>query len=302
MSQNNLPEPFRKTESDLSVKDKFCLFLGIVTLFPLRLIVGVPPFLLMWLNAKLGLIGMDETQPSNGYRRGLQSINLLIIKFISKFCFGFFAPSITGNLLPAKEAPIIIVAPHSSMFDGLVVSWLGSINSMCSVIVREEEKNGIFLGTIMRFHQMVFVKRSNKASKDSTVETIGKRAQNGAEWGRLIIFPEGTTSNGTSLLPFRRGSFMPGSHSIQPVIIRYVNNGVDCTTWTLSNKGLSGFLWTVVKAMSTLNNKVELSILPSVKPHGDPLVFGEWVRKYMGEISGLPLYNEDNKIVDKIFS
>ena len=42
----------------------------------------------------------------------------------------------------------------------------------------------------------------------------------------LIIYPEGGTTNGTSLLKFKRGAFM-GLTSIKPVIFKYSSDNGD---------------------------------------------------------------------------
>jgi len=37
---------------------------------------------------------------------------------------------------------------------------------------------------------------------------------------RVLLFPEGTTTNGRFLLSFQMGAFIPG-YPIQPVVVRY---------------------------------------------------------------------------------
>ena len=52
-------------------------------------------------------------------------------------------------------------------------------------------------------------------------------------WPQLLIFPEGTTTNGQALVRFRTGAFSTG-HSIQPLCIRRLSGCclVDTITWT----------------------------------------------------------------------
>merc|ERR1719431_2137555 len=125
--------------------------------------------------------------------------------------------------------------------------------------------------------------RSSKESREETLDTIVSRS-NEMAWGRLIIFPEGHCSNGSSLLPFRRGGFLPGIRKIQPVILRYPNR-VDCSTW---HEGSDNWMMVMMRAMSTLYSRAELEVMPAVTPEGDPRVFGEMVRESMGERTGLP--------------
>lgn len=42
------------------------------------------------------------------------------------FFFGFYSVRVKGNPSTSKEAPIMVVAPHSSMFDALPVAIMGA--------------------------------------------------------------------------------------------------------------------------------------------------------------------------------
>ena len=163
-------------------------------------------------------------------------------------------------------------------------------------MIRDENKNTPFLGTILRFHQMVFVKRSSKDSRQEALQAITERTAN-KNWGRLVIFPEGTTSVGASLLPFKKGAFLPGPHLIHPIILRYPNK-LDCTTWTLGNGVVVGMFF---RAMASLYNKAELEVMPAVQPAGDPTIFGENLRRRIGEKTGMALFEGDLKHAESLF-
>ena len=288
-----LPAPFQRKDIHLSIHDKICLLIGILTLFPIRLIILVPCFLLAWCFARFGLIKMDETKPASGFRRILQRFNYRIARFIMRICFGFLSPKMTGDLLPPEAAPVMVIAPHTSFFDVWIVCWF-EMNGFCSAIVREENKETPFLGPIFRFQQMLFVKRSCKLSRQEMIETISTRVKD-LLWGRLIIFPEGTTSNGSCLLPFKRGGFLQGVHQVHPVVVRYPNM-VDCTTWTEGNSGYKEATMVTMRAMATLFTRAEVEIMPAVMPEGDPVMFGQLVREAMGERVGLPLYHHQEEL------
>jgi len=281
--------PFQKKEIVLNLYDKTRLLVGFIFLVPIRLSIIFFSFFLIWVTARIGIIGMDETKPATGIRRFLQKFNYYMARIITWFGFGIF-PKISGNVAPVEDAPIVVVAPHTSFFDVWVICWLASLGR-CTAIVREENKTTPFLGTVLRFQQMVFVKRSSKTSKRKVVDMICKMTRD-KTWGRLVIFPEGTSSNGSCLLPFHKGAFIPGEHFVQPVVVRYPNS-VDCTTWTLGNEGGVGALVVALRAMSSLYSKAEMEVLPAVKPEGDALKFGESMRRFMGEKMGLPLYDGD---------
>ena len=112
-----------------------------------------------------------------------------------------------------------------------------------------------------------------------------------------LSFPEGTTNVGASLLPFKKGAFLPGDHLIHPVVLRYPNR-VDCTTWTLGNGGTIGLF---IRAMASLYNKAEVKVMPAVTPAGDPLICGEDIRRAMGEVVGMYFFKGDLRDAEIFF-
>ena len=297
-TDSDIPAPFQRKKIVFHLRDKICLLVGSITLLPIRIFILILCLLLAWCFASLGILGMDESKPASGFRRILQKVDYFIARFIVRFCFGFLSPKITGDFLPPEDAPILLVAPHTSIFDFWVVCWLGS-GEHCSALVREENRHTPFLGTIFRFMQMVFVRRSSRTSRQEAVDNISMRTEN-KDWGRLVIFPEGTTSNGSSLLPFKRGAFLPGAHQVHPVVLRYPNR-LDCTTWTQGNGGIRGAAVVVMRAMATLYNRAEVEVMPPVKPEGDPVKFGAIVRRSMGKKMGLALYEGNLTFVERNF-
>jgi lysophosphatidylcholine acyltransferase/lyso-PAF acetyltransferase len=49
---------------------------------------------------------------------------------------------------------------------------------------------------------------------------VWQRRAASMEFPSVLLFPEGTTTNGRSLISFKLGAFAPG-FPIQPVVIRY---------------------------------------------------------------------------------
>ena len=151
LQDSSRPVSFWEKKIIITPGDKVRLLIGSFTLLPLRLILLVPSFLIIWCSSSIGLLGMDENKPASGFRRRLQNCNYFVARFVIRICLGFIFPKITGDILPAEEAPILVVAPHTSVFDCWVLFWFG--DGTC--LVRDENKNTPFLGTILRFHQMV---------------------------------------------------------------------------------------------------------------------------------------------------
>ncbi|KAH6945680.1 hypothetical protein HPB50_009604 [Hyalomma asiaticum] len=150
------------------------------------------------------------------------------------FCAGIWVRTV-GRAARPHEAPILVVAPHSSFFD-TVAAMLG--NPVPSAVVRSKSKGMFFLGkkaapngpwaltvcsaAILNFTQPVYVKRSDPNSRQNTVREITRRATSKEPWSQVIIFPEGTCTNRSCLITFKQGAFVPGV-PVQPVLIRYPN-------------------------------------------------------------------------------
>mmetsp|Transcript_11116 Transcript_11116/g.10142 ORF Transcript_11116/g.10142 Transcript_11116/m.10142 type:complete len:101 (-) Transcript_11116:46-348(-) len=80
------------------------------------------------------------------------------------------------------------------------------------------------IGQLARAFDCVFVSRS-KCPKErgdvvAKIERKQKRVITGSTVFQLCIFPEGTTTNGRSIIRFRKGAF-EGSFPVQPVKLAY---------------------------------------------------------------------------------
>ena len=86
----------------------------------------------------------------------------------------------------------------------------------CGFISKAGVKNIPIIGKIAEGLQSVFVDRKNSVSKEHTLDEIIRRQKEYMEGKPIMpfmIFPEGTTSSGRHLLPFKRGAF----YSLLPV-------------------------------------------------------------------------------------
>lgn len=95
----------------------------------------------------------------------------------------------------ADGRPIIYVSNHSSWLD---VPVLGGRLSAC-FIAKDQVAGWPIIGTVARLGRTVYVRRS-RASTGRERDDMGARLSAG---DNLILFPEGTTSDGSRVLPFR---------------------------------------------------------------------------------------------------
>jgi 1-acyl-sn-glycerol-3-phosphate acyltransferase len=121
---------------------------------------------------------------------------------------------------PARTAdgrPVVFVSNHSSWLD---VPVLGGRLDACFVS-KDEIARWPFVSTIARLGRTVFVSRQRRATKRER-DVMRERLEAG---DNLLLFPEGTTSDGSRVLPFRSSFFAiaegPEPPLIQPVSIVY---------------------------------------------------------------------------------
>ncbi|XP_061886145.1 lysophosphatidylcholine acyltransferase 1 isoform X3 [Entelurus aequoreus] len=203
---------------ELSLTDKMTMGLMSVTVFPVRLLLVSFLMLLGWPFAFVASLGRSEfvVEPQSWWRR-LVDVALRVIMRAMWFCAGFHWVKVKGERAAPSQAAILTVAPHSTFFDAIPVT-----STMCSIVAKLETQSIPVWGTLIQYIRPVLVLRSNLDSRRQTVEEIKRRARSGGEWPQIMIFPEGTCTNRSSLILFKAGAFLPGL-PVQPVVLRYPN-------------------------------------------------------------------------------
>jgi 1-acyl-sn-glycerol-3-phosphate acyltransferase len=124
---------------------------------------------------------------------------------------------VIGQPAGGGDRPVVFVSNHSSWLD---VPVLGGQLDACFV-AKSEVSRWPLIGTIARLGRTAFVSRRRGATLDERDSMRGRLATG----DNLILFPEGTTSDGSRVMPFRSTFFAiaEGEHPplIQPVSVVY---------------------------------------------------------------------------------
>lgn len=134
--------------------------------------------------------------------------------------------------VPDQRQPLLIASNHLSWLDILVISSLRPV----SFIAKSEVGEWPLFGTLARLQRSIFVERARRGKTGEVNRSIAERLTNG---DALVLFAEGTTSDGTRVLPFRSALIgaaqavsNEGSHGkdtalsfIQPLNIAYPRIG-----------------------------------------------------------------------------
>jgi lyso-ornithine lipid O-acyltransferase len=123
---------------------------------------------------------------------------------------------------PSPARPTLFVSNHISWLDIVVLS---AALPQVSFIAKQEVGEWPFFGTLARLQRTVFVERDRRTRTAEHRDEMVERLQQG---DRLILFPEGTSSDGLRIHNFKSAFFgmaeqpVHGGHlTVQPVSLGY---------------------------------------------------------------------------------
>ncbi|MDO9710260.1 lysophospholipid acyltransferase family protein [Paracraurococcus lichenis] len=116
---------------------------------------------------------------------------------------------------PSRDRPVLFVSNHSSWLD---IPVLGGLLA-APFVAKSEVGTWPVIRTVARLGRTVFVSRSRGATAQEATEMRARMAAGDS----LILFPEGTSNDGTRVLPFRSPFFAiaEGARQVQPVSVVY---------------------------------------------------------------------------------
>ncbi|KAH8274176.1 hypothetical protein KR018_001176, partial [Drosophila ironensis] len=257
-----------------------------VLLLPIRVVGCVLSLITAWMFAYVGLYGMTlddlKAKPLSGWRKQVQYLASRAMRMV--YASGsFHSVTMKGCPASAKEAPILVVAPHSSYVDSILVVARGPP----SIVAKRETADIPLLGKIINYAQPIYVQREDPNSRQNTIREIVARARSTDDWPQVVIFAEGTCTNRSALIKFKPGAFYPGV-PVQPVLLKYPNK-YDTFTWTWDGPGVLRLLWLT---MAQFYNRCEIEYLPVYTPSpeevADANLYAHNVREVMANALGVP--------------
>jgi 1-acyl-sn-glycerol-3-phosphate acyltransferase len=113
-----------------------------------------------------------------------------------RFLCRLFGIRVTTIGVPLEEQGVLMVANHTSYFDILVLSSVAKV----SFVARADVVNWPLFGTLAKLQETVFVERTRRTQTGEARDQIRERLLAG---DTLVLFPEGTSSDGNCVLPFK---------------------------------------------------------------------------------------------------
>ncbi|XP_070038840.1 lysophospholipid acyltransferase LPEAT2 isoform X2 [Nicotiana tomentosiformis] len=293
MPRSTTVDPFRNNTPRIEgvyewFKIVVCLPLALVrlVLFGFSLMVG-------YVATRVALHGWkDKQNPMPKWRSRLMCVTRFSARTIL-FSFGYQWIGRKGKPAPREIAPVV-VSNHVSYIDPIFFFY----ELFPTIVASESHDSMPFVGTIIRamqtsfdssfefwnpvysaseclvhisviktlkllmpspFLQVIYVNRFSPTSRKHAVGEI-KRKASCNQFPRVLLFPEGTTTNGRAIISFQLGAFIPG-YPIQPVIVRYPHVHFD-QSWGNVSLGMLMF-----RMFTQFHNFMEVEYLPVVSPH-----------------------------------
>lgn len=262
------------------------LALGSVLFFPWRCALFFLGLFLAWFFAVLK--PMFKTRKAHGLWRGLMKKAARIIAF----ALGTWWIETTGSPVSYQEAPII-VANHTGFMDSVILFAF----FLPSVVMAKEYEKFWIVGTIVKSLNAIPVDRTNADSRKAVSVAIQTRATQ-TEWQnqtQVLVFPEGTTSNGSCLLQFKLGAFAPGL-PVQPVAVHFPF-WQPC--WVSGGSSLGGLFF---KLMASFWTRTQVTFLPIIGPcdTNKKEEFAHEARRRMAQALKCPITNYSHVDVNMV--
>ena len=179
---------------------------------------------------------------------------------------------------------MFFVSNHLSYLDGISISSVFPL----VFIGRRDLRTWPVFGLLSALSDTVFVNRESPLNLPQEIERISYLLSKGVN---TILFPEGTSTNGDSLLSFKSSFFeapLKSNSRIIPLVIRYLKinkkplnqDNRDLVYWY----GDMGFLSHLWKVLSLKSIEVEIQVLPEIVLSQEEVSHSS-LRKHLARIS-----------------
>ncbi|MFK0691141.1 lysophospholipid acyltransferase family protein [Mesorhizobium sp. IMUNJ 23033] len=192
-------------------------------------------------------------------------------RWMSK-CYHQFLALLLGIRLTTKgtpgQAPLVVLANHASWIDVIAIASIVPV----AFVAKQEVGAWPIIGSLARLQRSVFVNRDRHITVQAARRDIASRIRAGYP---VVIFPEGTSTDGTVVLPFRPALVesardvlaLNGAIEavwVQPLAITYAGQGERVAVWERDDP--TPFLLHLVRFLASQGVRVLVE-------WGDPIAF-----------------------------
>mmetsp|Transcript_51176 Transcript_51176/g.153751 ORF Transcript_51176/g.153751 Transcript_51176/m.153751 type:complete len:410 (-) Transcript_51176:369-1598(-) len=273
--------PFERLDSNPGIAEFAKMLLLGATLLPLRLVAAFAIIFSYYIFSMSYVALNPDKKYSRGTLRGLTRFASRSLLFVC----GFHRIEVFGEET-LREHTMMIVSNHISFWE--ILYFMSSPCCPAFAFKSDCLKVPLIGGIALKVLQGIRVDRSvvggGTKAMMSAVQRM-KDAESSDEFRPLLVFPEGTTGNGSSILSFRSGSFVPGV-TVKPVVINFP---FECFSPAYESIYTSVLLF---RTLTQFNNRMQVRYLeeyiPSEEEIIDAKLFAENVRGVMARAANIP--------------
>ncbi|MBM5572082.1 MULTISPECIES: lysophospholipid acyltransferase family protein [Deefgea] len=168
-----------------------------------------------------------------------------------------------GTATPLHPANCILIANHISWFDIFAINSI----TVARFVARADVQHWPVIGMLCKGASTVFIDRERVRDTQRVNASIST-ALNNQEC--IAFFPEGTTSNGQEIRPFKASliqSAFETNATIQPIYLRYTNEQGEYSTDAayIDDMSITDSLWLIA---SSRKLHIEIHFLDQLTPEG----------------------------------
>ncbi|PAV57308.1 hypothetical protein WR25_20382 [Diploscapter pachys] len=174
----------------------------------------------------------------------------------------------------------ICVANHTSPIDVMILSC-----DNCYAMIGQRQPGflGFLQHTLSKAEHHIWFERSEAADRKKVTQRLREHVEDESKLP-IIIFPEGTCINNTSVMMFKKGSFEIGS-TIYPIAVKYDSRLTDAF-WNSSEQSYGEYLWRMMTSWCIICDVWYLP--PMIKMEGeDAIAFARRVKRAIAKKGGL---------------
>lgn len=119
-----------------------------------------------------------------------------------------------------SDRPVLVIANHASWLDVIVISAIAPV----SFVAKKEVASWPFVATLAKLQRTVFVDRERRSRVADTATEISRRLEDG---DAIVLFAEGTSSDGNRVLGFKSSLFAAVKPTLRPhTVVANCANGM----------------------------------------------------------------------------
>lgn len=191
------------------------------------------------------------------------------VSFYARLVLWYSNIKLTTINQPARDQHYLLVGNHLGLIDVLLIAVAWPSLFITSV----EMKNTPLLGTLCEMGGCLFVERRNRAKMKLEIGQIRKTLQEGFN---VVLYPEGTSTNGERVIPFKKSLMTAAAGTgvpILPMVLNYtrVNGEPMSAKWRdyVFWYGDIPFIEALWKMMSLKELRAEIEFLQPIVCHSD---------------------------------